>query len=126
MKNIAIIGLSPDKNKASHIVGKYLQEKSYKIYPVYPKEEIILEEKVYRNLKDIPFIVDTVVMFRKANFAEEIFSDLVEKNIRNFWMQLGIINEKIYQECQKFHIACVQNKCIKIELEQRKINDRIK
>lgn len=118
MKNIAIIGLSPNQDKPSHFVSKYLQDLGYKIYPIYPKEDFILNERVYRNLKEIPFEVDTVVMFRKASFANEIFEDLLSKKIRNFWMQLGIINEEIMQKCKKYGINCVQDRCIKIELQK--------
>ncbi|EAH7584912.1 CoA-binding domain-containing protein [Campylobacter lari subsp. concheus] len=118
MKNIAIIGLSPNQDKPSYFVSKYLQDLGYKIYPIYPKEDFILNERVYRNLKEIPFEVDTVVMFRKASFANEIFEDLLSKKIKNFWMQLGIINEEIMQKCKKYGINCVQNCCIKIELQK--------
>ncbi|XMD83950.1 CoA-binding domain-containing protein [Campylobacter lari] len=118
MKNIAIIGLSPNQDKPSHFVSKYLQDLGYKIYPIYPKEDFILNERVYRNLKEIPFEVDTVVMFRKASFANEIFEDLLSKKIKNFWMQLGIINEEIMQKCKKYGINCVQDCCIKIELQK--------
>lgn len=118
MKNIAIIGLSPNQNKPSHFVSKYLQDLGYKIYPIYPKEDFILNERVYRNLKEVPFEVDTVVMFRKASFANEIFEDLLSKKIKNFWMQLGIINEEIMQKCKKYGINCVQDRCIKTELQK--------
>ncbi|MBT0820042.1 CoA-binding protein [Campylobacter lari] len=118
MKNIAIIGLSPNQDKPSHFVSKYLQDLGYQIYPIYPKEDFILNERVYRNLKEIPYEVDTVVMFRKASFANEIFEDLLSKKIKNFWMQLGIINEEIMQKCKKYGINCVQDRCIKIELQK--------
>lgn len=118
MKNIAIIGLSPNQDKPSHFVSKYLQDLGYKIYPIYPKEDFILNERVYRNLKEIPFEVDTVVMFRKASFTNEIFEDLLSKKIKNFWMQLGIANEEIMQKCKKYGINCVQDCCIKIELQK--------
>ncbi|CAM4096559.1 CoA-binding protein [Campylobacter armoricus] len=126
MKNIAIVGLSPNEEKPSYFVSKYLQDLGYKIYPIYPKEDFILNEKVYRNLKEIPSKIDTVVMFRKASFANEIFEDLLTKNIKNFWMQLGIINEEIIQKCQKYGINCVQNCCIKIELQKKVDYGRIK
>ncbi|MCV3402464.1 CoA-binding protein [Campylobacter sp. IFREMER_LSEM_CL2090] len=119
MKNIAIIGLSPNQEKPSYFVSKYLQDLSYTIYPIYLKEDFILNEKVYRNLSEIPFEIDTVVMFRKASYANEIFEDLLAKNVKNFWMQLGIINDEIMQKCKKFGINCVQDRCIKIELDKK-------
>ena len=55
VKTIAILGLSPDESKASNMVAQYLQNVGYKIVPVYPKEDEILGEKVYRSLAEIPF-----------------------------------------------------------------------
>jgi len=45
-KTIAIVGLSPNEQKASYKVAKYLQKAGFKIVPVYPKENPILGEKV--------------------------------------------------------------------------------
>ncbi len=64
VKTIAVLGLSPNETKASHRVAKYLQEVGYRIVPVYPKEETILGEKVYRSLAEIPFEIDMVDICR--------------------------------------------------------------
>ena len=64
-KTIAILGLSPDPSKASHRVAAYLQQQGFKIVPIYPKEDEILGEKVYRSLTEIPFEIDMVDVFRK-------------------------------------------------------------
>ena len=53
-KTIAIAGLSPDSSKASNMVAVYLQNAGFKIVPVYPKEDVILGEKVYRTISEIP------------------------------------------------------------------------
>ncbi|ELJ5669119.1 CoA-binding protein, partial [Campylobacter coli] len=52
-KTIAIVGLSPDESKPSFMIGQFLQENHYKIYPIYPKCDEILGERVYRSLDDI-------------------------------------------------------------------------
>ena len=49
VQNIAFVGLSPKIEKASNKVAKYFQEQGYKIFPIYPKEEFILNEKVYKK-----------------------------------------------------------------------------
>jgi predicted CoA-binding protein len=41
-KTIAVIGLSPDKNKPSHKVSEFMRSHGFKIIPVYPKEDFIL------------------------------------------------------------------------------------
>ena len=92
-KRIAIIGLSPNPTKDSHKVAKYLQEHGFKIYPIYPKEEIILGERVYRSLSDIKESVDMVDMFRKPEIADSLIEEVLKrKDVKVFWLQLGIVN----------------------------------
>ncbi|EDP6559705.1 CoA-binding protein, partial [Campylobacter jejuni] len=97
--------------------------KNYKIFPIYPKEEFILNEKVYRNLDQIEEKIDTLILFRKGEVALEILPKLVEKNIKNLWLQLGISNETAKEECKKLDINFIQNRCIMLDiriLKQRK------
>ncbi|MCW1360608.1 CoA-binding protein [Campylobacter sp. US33a] len=117
-KNIAIVGLSPDENKASHFVAKNLQKAGFKIYPIYPSCDEILGEKVYRNLDEISDTIDTVVMFRKAEFAQILFPIILKKNIKNFWLQVGIINDEIKTLCMQNHINFMQDRCIWVEFEK--------
>ncbi|MBV5279636.1 MAG: CoA-binding protein [Campylobacteraceae bacterium] len=118
-KSIAIIGLSPDPLKDSHKVAKYLQDHGFKIYPIYPKEEMILGEKVYRSLSEIEEKVDMVDMFRKPEIANVLIEEVLKrKDIKVFWLQLGIINNEACIKAKEHGIKAVQNKCTKIEYER--------
>ncbi len=115
-KSIAIIGLSPDSSKDSHKVARYLQENGFKIFPVYPKEEFILGEKVYRNLKDIPEKVDMVDMFRKPEIADTLIDEAIERgDVKVFWLQLGVVNDRACKKAKEHGLYAVQNKCKKLE-----------
>ena len=116
VKTIAILGLSPNENKASNMVAKYLQNAGYKIVPVYPKEETILGEKVYRSLAEIPFEVDMVDIFRKpAAFDAVADARIARGDIKVFWGQLGLVNNAAAQKAKEAGIKVVQNNCTKIE-----------
>jgi hypothetical protein len=115
-KTIAIVGLSPDESKPSNMVARYLQNHGYKIIPVYPKEDIILGEKVYRSLAEITERVDMVDMFRKASFADELVEVAKSRgDVKYFWIQLGIINDEAFKKATEYGMISVQNKCTKIE-----------
>jgi uncharacterized protein len=115
-KSIAIIGLSPDPTKDSHKVARYLQEHGYKIYPIYPKEETILGEKVYRSLSEISDSVDMVDMFRKPEIANSLLEEVLKrKDVKVFWLQLGIINNEACEKAKANGLLAVQNKCTKME-----------
>jgi predicted CoA-binding protein len=112
VKTIAVLGLSPDASKPSHRVAKYLQEVGYKIVPVYPKEETILGEKVYRSLAEIPFEIDMVDIFRKPNAFDAIADACIARgDIKVFWGQLGLVNNAAAQKAKDAGMQVVQNLC---------------
>lgn len=115
-KTIAIIGLSPNEEKASNMVAQYLQNAGFKIVPVYPKEEEILGEKVYRSLKEIPFKVDMVDVFRKPDVIGLVVDAAIERgDVDVVWTQLGLVNNEAAQKAINAGMKVVQNKCTKIE-----------
>ena len=115
-KTIAIIGLSPNEEKASNMVAQYLQNAGFKIVPVYPKEEEILGEKVYRSLKEIPFKIDMVDIFRKPDVIGLVVDAAIERgDVDVVWTQLGLVNNEAAQKARTAGMKVVQNKCTKIE-----------
>ena len=120
VKVIAMLGLSPDESKASNMVAKFLQARGYKIVPVYPKEDTILGEKVYRSLAEIPFEIDMVDIFRKpAAFNAIADAAIARGDVKVFWGQLGLVNNEAAQKAKDAGMKVVQNHCPKIELQNR-------
>lgn len=116
VKTIAVLGLSPDPQKASHRVAKYLQEVGYKIYPVYPKEDTILGEKVYRSLAEIPETVDMVDIFRKPNALVDVAKAAIERgDVKVFWAQKDIVNNEAAEMAKQAGMLVVQNHCSMVE-----------
>ena len=117
-KNIAVVGLSPDESKPSNEVAKFLIERGFNVFPVYPKFDEILGRKVYRNLMQIEGDIDIAVMFRKGEFASELVKDAVKKGVKTLCLQLGITNDEAEAVARENGINFVQDKCIKIELQR--------
>ena len=118
IKNIAVVGLSPDESKPSNEVAKFLIERGFNVFPVYPKFDEILGRKVYRNLTQIEGDIDIAVMFRKGEFASELVKDAVKKGVKTLWLQLGITNDEAGAIARDNGINFVQDRCIKIELQR--------
>ena len=117
-KNIAVVGLSPDESKPSNEVAKFLIERGFNVFPIYPKSDEILGRKVYRNLIQIDQDIDIAVMFRKGEFASELVKDAVKKGVKTLWLQIGITNYEVGAIVRENGINFVQDKCIKIELQR--------
>lgn len=115
-KTIAVIGCSPDPSKASNMVASYLQKAGFKVVPVYPKEETILGEKVYRSLSEIPFKVDMVDIFRKpAEIANVVDECIARGDVDCVWTQLGLVNNEAAKKAKDAGMKVVQSRCTKIE-----------
>jgi len=115
-KNIAIVGASPKPEKDSNMVTKYMIEAGYNVFPIYPKEDEILGQKVYRSLKEIPHKVDVVVVFRKPAAVSPVADACIERgDVELLWTQLGIVNNEAAQKAKENGINVVQNLCIKVE-----------
>ncbi|KIM05505.1 MAG: CoA-binding protein [Sulfurovum sp. AS07-7] len=115
-KTIAVIGCSPNPTKDSHKVAKYLQEVGYDMIPIYPKEDIILGQKVYRSLADIEKSVDMVVVFRKPEVVNAVADACIARgDVKVLWTQIGIINNEAGQKAKDAEISVVQNYCAMVE-----------
>ena len=87
-----------------------------------PSEEVIesylksAKTIVYGQLKDIPFSVDIVDVFRRSDFLPDVASDFLEADAKVFWSQIGIENEEAeIMLRQAGHQDIVMNRCTKIE-----------
>ncbi|BCD60473.1 MULTISPECIES: CoA-binding protein [unclassified Nitratiruptor] len=116
VKTIAVVGLSPNPQKDSHKVAQYLQSVGYKIVPIYPKEEKILGEKVYRSLKEVPFAIDMIDVFRKPAAVGPIVDAALERgDIKVVWLQKGIVNNEAAHKAREAGLKVVQNRCTMVD-----------
>ncbi len=115
-KTIAVLGCSPDETKASNRVAKYLRDEGYKMIPVYPKEDTILGQKVYRSLAEINMPVDMVVVFRKPAALDAIADAVIARgDIKVYWTQLHLVNNNAADKVKSEGISVVQNYCAMVE-----------
>lgn len=118
-KTIAVIGLSSNPQKPSHYVSSYMQQKGYTIYPVNPTIETVLGQRSYPSLTALPIKPDIVNVFRLPNFIPAIVDEMLTLNIKNLWIQLGIINEAAALKAEAAAIHVVMDRCIMIEHRRR-------
>ncbi len=120
-RTIAVVGLSPDPEKPSHYVPSYLQQHGFKIIPVYPKTaNKILNERVYKDLKDIPLNIDTVLIFRRAEYVLPHIEDAIKIKAKAVWLQDGIINYEARELAENNGLLFIMDRCMYVE--HRKLN----
>ncbi|WP_456479897.1 CoA-binding protein [Nautilia sp.] len=115
-KTVVVVGLSPKEHRASNQVAKYMQENGYKIIPVYPREEEILGEKVYRSLDEIDFEVDIVDIFRKGEDTPPIVEKAVKmKGVKCVFLQEGVFSAESKKIAEKAGVYYIEDRCIMVD-----------
>jgi predicted CoA-binding protein len=71
---------------------------------------MILGEKVYRRLIDIPGDIDMVDVFRRPNDITGHIDDIVAKAPKSVWLQSGIRNDNAAEIFAKAGIKVVQDR----------------
>ena len=114
-KTIAMVGLSPDPQKASHFVATYLGYMGYHVIPVNPLYEEIMGKRAYPTLADVPVDVDMVDVFRPSGECVAIARDAVEIGARSLWLQLRIVNLEAGELALNAGLSVVMDRCVKME-----------
>ena len=112
IRTIAVVGLSPDPDRPSYSVAMYLQSNGYKIVPVRPGGDVILGEKSYDKLADIPFKVDLVDVFRRASLCGVHVAEAMSLKIPAIWLQEGVIDEAAAQRARAAGLFVVMDRCM--------------
>ena len=112
MKVIAVAGLSPDPFRPSHTVAQYMQRHGYRVIPVNPYCEIVLNEKVYPDLASVPLRVDVVDIFRRSDEVAPIVDAAIRKGAKAVWMQEGVIDELAAERARRAGLLVVMDRCM--------------
>ena len=119
VKTIAMVGISPKENRPSYFAFKYLLERGYHMIPVNPGQagKLILNQKVYARLSDIPEPIDMVDIFRASEHVLPVVEEALKLQPKPqvIWMQLTIRNEEAARLAEAEGLKVVMNRCPKIE-----------
>jgi uncharacterized protein len=119
-RTIAVVGLSPSAQRASHGVARYLQRVGYRIFPVNPKVDQVLGERAYASLRDLPEPIDVVDVFRRSEFVGPIVDDAIAIKARAVWLQDGVIDEQAARRARAAGLDVVMDDCMMRRHAQRR------
>jgi len=114
-KVIAVVGLSADWFRPSNFAAKYLIEHGYTVVPVNPRYEVVLGQRCYKSLREIPVKVDIVDCFRKTEDIMPIAEDAIAIGAKVLWQQLGVRNVEAAERAEAAGLEAVMDRCVKIE-----------
>ena len=117
VRSLAVVGLSPNWNRPSYFVAKYLQGKGYRILPVNPGAagQTILGAPCVAALADLAEVPDMVDVFRNSEAAGPIADEAIRIGATVVWMQIGVRNDAAAARAEAAGLRVIMNRCPKIE-----------
>ncbi|NBW46635.1 MAG: CoA-binding protein [Betaproteobacteria bacterium] len=116
-RTIAVVGLSNNVSRPSHMVAAYLQQHGYRILPVNPQlvGQTVLGEPCVAQLEDLHEPVDIVDVFRRTEDVLPVAASAVAIGARCLWQQLGVAHVPAAEQVQSAGLVSVMDRCLKIE-----------
>jgi predicted CoA-binding protein len=118
-RTIAVVGLSSDPSRPSFGVAGYMQSNGYQIIPINPNETMVLGEKAYPSLKEVPVPIDLVDIFRRSEEAGAHVEEAISIGAQAVWLQEGVIDHQAALKAQKAGLDVVMDRCILKEHRRR-------
>ena len=120
VKTIAIVGVSANSSRPSHMVMGYLKQRGYDVCGINPglAGQSLLGAPCYATLADIPKPVDMVDIFRNSEAALQITQEALALSPlpKVIWMQLTVRNVEAAALAEAAGVKVVMNRCPKIEI----------
>lgn len=113
MKTVAVVGMSPQEDRPSYRVGKYLIEHGYDVIPVRPGLREILGRPAASSLREIGRSIDIVDVFRRSEDCEPIAREAAAIGARVLWLQEGISSAAAEKIAADAGMIVVMDRCIK-------------
>lgn len=119
-RTIAVVGMSDKTWRASHNIGRYLANKGYRVLPVNPSLDSVLDMKCYPDLASADAAareegdggIDLVDVFRASEHVPAIVDDVIGLGIHYLWLQDGVMHDEAIGRAREAGVKCVQNDCI--------------
>lgn len=115
VRRIAIVGLSPKPHRDSNRIARYLIERGYGVIPVYPREDEILGQRVYRRVQDVPGGVDLVDVFRRSEDLPGVVDDALAAKAPALWFQIDCVHLAAAARAAAAGAFVVMDRCIMVD-----------
>lgn len=116
-RRIAVVGLSPNPRRPSHMVAAYLQAAGYRIVPVRPAVERVLGEPAHPDLASAAAAgaIDIVDVFRRPEAIPGLVAPCLEIRPRLVFLQEGISHPESEQLLEAAGIPVISDRCLMVD-----------
>ncbi|WP_039764457.1 MULTISPECIES: CoA-binding protein [unclassified Caldicellulosiruptor] len=120
LKNWAVVGATPRKEKYGYLVFKRLMERGYNVFAVNPFYNEIEGHKVYKSLEEVSDNIECVSMIVSPDKGEKYVKEAAALGVKYIWFQPGAESIKLIDMCKELSLIPIYNACILVTLNSLK------
>ena len=114
-RTIAVVGASPNPDRPSNDVMRYLLSAGYRVIPVRPADcDEVHGVPCVRSLAEIDEPIDLVDVFRRPEFCAAHAREAVEAGAGALWLQVGIVSAEAREIADEAGLDYVEDACTKV------------
>jgi len=114
-RDVAVVGASPNPERPSYRVVRYLVKHGYHVMPVNPNVKKTSGKTSYPDLSSIPGNVEVVDIFRRSEDVTPIVDEAIKVQAKVIWMQEGVVNEEAAAKARDAGLLVVMDRCMRKE-----------
>ncbi|TNY38645.1 CoA-binding protein [Thermomonospora catenispora] len=117
----AFVGLANRPHRTVYDQARRLQARGKRIIPVHPDREVVLGERAYGSLAEIPedVTIDVVGVYRRSQFAGGVIDEAIARGAGAVWLPLGVVDEAAAERALAAGLDVVMDRCPAIEWSLR-------
>jgi len=122
---IAVVGASRTPSRTSHKIARYMQDRGYRIVPVNPNYDEVLNEHCYPDLPSVPqdVEIDIVDIFRAPAYTADMVRTAIQRTEQTghkpvIWTQRGVSSTEAETLAAEADLPYVRNRCIKVAYDR--------
>ena len=119
---IAMVGVSRNPKKFGYAAFKELKEKGMRIIPVNPMADLIMGEKAYPSVRELPPDVKGIIVLTKKDQTASVVRDAREKGIKQVWIQQMADSKEAMDELKGSDINYISGECILMHYKPHSIH----
>ena len=125
-RTIAVVGCSPNPDRPSNTIARYLLQQGYEVIPVNPGHRTILGRTCYRSLDEIPreVKIDIVDVFRRSDQVRPVAEAAIARGVGFFFMQVGVVDGDSARKLEGAGIPVAMDRCILVEHASQGLTSR--
>jgi len=110
--DIAVVGVSRNKNKFGNAVYKTLKKKGINVHPVNPHLTVFEGDKCFSDIETLPSHIKAIFVNTPPEKTIKIVESAINKGIQHMWLQQGSTDDGVIRYLEGKDVNFISDRCI--------------